>query len=218
MTRSADISGAFAHPTLVDYLVVLEHESLEICLQIHVGALEVGTVGVRRGVVSHAELPGARGEVALRLIASLANARISPEAWAEAEAEAEAEANVTRPWRELLDGALAEQAEGRRQRLSLVRAELRELDAELAAESGIYEIPRPEPGPAERAALQVVAQLFDWATIDAYLDGDVEQARTLAQRRGQLCSSDAIVVANVERLQLRLLDDELAAGIAEVSQ
>ena len=37
----ADISGSFQRPTLVDYLIVAEHETLDLGLKLYVGALEV---------------------------------------------------------------------------------------------------------------------------------------------------------------------------------
>lgn len=210
MAQNADTSGSFHRPTLLDYLTVLEHETLELCLEVHVGALEIGLVGVQRGAVVHAQLPGASGPFALQLLAKLPNTRLSPQRWRECEA------NVSAPWRELLEPHPEEQPAGRRQRLSLVRAELRELDAELAAESGVYEIPRPEPGPVERKALDIVGRLFDWCAIDSYLEGEIEVARALVQRRGQI-QADILALANLERLRLRLLEDELTAKVEELS-
>lgn len=211
MSKNVDTSGSYQRPTLIDYLVVLEQEELEISLHVHVGTLEVGVVSVQQGAVVHANLPGATGDSALKLISQLPNTRISPEVWTNPEP------NITAPWRDLIPVQDYDQSVDRRQRLSLVRAELRELDAELAAESGVYELPTSEPGPIERKALRIVGSLFDWSALDAYLDDDIEDARSIMQKRTQI-ASDPIALANLERLRLRLLDDELAADFAEVSK
>ena len=212
MNESADISGAFQHPTLVDYLMVVEHDPIDLCLHLYVGALEVGIIGVRGGRVVHADLPGASGNTALSLLARLPDARITPEPWTERAN------NVEGAWRQLVDQGQIANSPGRRQRLSQIRAELRELDAELAAESGVYEIARPEPSSADASALRVATELLDWAVVEAYLVRDIEGARILAERREQLEPGDLTSAANLERLRLRLLEDEIAADVAEVTK
>lgn len=212
MSGSADISGAFQRPTLVDYLIVVEHDSLDICLHLHVGALEVGVIGVRGGRVVHAELPGAKGDTALSLLARLPDARVSAERWTQLAT------NVDRSWRSVVEPSSLDNSPGRRQRLTQIRAELRELDAEIAAESGVYAIEGPQPVSVDARTLKVAAELFDWAVIEAYMSGSVEAARSLAERREQLKPGDLTSAANLERLRLRLLEDELAAGVAEVTQ
>ena len=212
MNGSADISGAFQRPTLVDYLIVVEHDSIDLCLHLYVGALEVGIIGVRGGRVVHADLPGASGNTALSLLARLSDARITPEPWTERAS------NVEGGWRQLVDQGQIANSPGRRQRLAQIRAELRELDAEIAAESGVYEIAQPEPSSAGAPALAVATELLDWAVVEAYLVRDIEGARALAERREQLKPGDLTSAANLERLRLRLLEDELVAGVAEVTQ
>lgn len=207
----ADISGSFQRPTVVDYLIVAEHETLDLGLKLYVGALEVGLVGLEAGRVVYAELPGASGNLAVSLLSRLPSARIMPESWVSRTP------NVLAPWRELIDGRLWGSSAGRSQRLATARAELRELDAELAAESGVYSCPLPQPSGDEGQAQRLAAELLDWAAIEAYLCGEVEQARLLVDRRERLRPGELTCAANLERLRLRLLEDELAADVAELA-
>lgn len=210
LASNADISGAFQRPTLVDYLIVADHEQLDLSLHLHIGALEVGQLGVSGGQVVFAELPGATGDAAVSLLAQLPNARIMPEAWTTKPT------NVSTPWRELIDERLWKASPGRKQRLAQIRAELRELDAEIAAESGVYAVPRPELNDDDARALRIAAELIDWVAIEAYLHGEVDRAHVLMSQRERLRPGDLISAANLERLRLRLLEDELASGIAQV--
>ena len=209
MTTNADISGAFQRPTLVDYLIVAEHEGLDLGLHLHIGALEVGRVEVRGGQVVFAELPGAAGDAAVSLLARLANARVMPERGLAGQA------NVETPWRELIDEAQWASSPGRKQRLAQIRAELRELDGEPAAESGVYEVPSDLDADDHRVA-RTAAELIDWVAIETYLEGDVDRARALFEQHERLRPGEIVNAANLERLRLRLLEDDLTEGIAGV--
>lgn len=207
---NADISGAFQRPTLVDYLFVAEHETLDLGLKLYVGALEVGLVGLEAGRVVYAELPGATGNLAVSLLSQLPSVRLMPETWAPRTP------NVLVPWRELIDGRQWETSAGRSRRLVQIRAELRELDAEQAAESGVFSCP-PRPPSDTAKAQQIAAELLDWAVIETYLSGELEQARALADRRERLWPGELTCAANLERLRLRLLENEIATDVAEVA-
>lgn len=209
MTRHADMSGAFQRPTLVDYLIVAEHQQLDVRLQLFVGALEVGVVGVSGGRVVHAELPGASGDAAVVLLARLPDMRIMPERWTGGVT------NVEASWRELIDLGLQDGSAGRSQRLAQVRAELGELAAELADDPDPRE---PACDATDARAQQTAAELLDWAAIEVYLRGDVDRARTLVLRSDQLFPGQLLCAANLERLRLRLLEDEIAQDVAEDSQ
>lgn len=213
MMSNAHISGAFQRPTLVDYLIVAEHETLDLSLKLYVGRLDVGLVGVAAGKVVYAELPGAEGKLAVSLLSRLPSARIMAETWAPRTP------NVFAPWRELIDGSQWASSADRSQRLVQIRAELRELEAETAAESGVFSDP-PAPraaGGDEARAEKIMSELLDWAGIEAYLSGDLEQAQALIDRRERLCPGQLMCGANLERLRLRLLEDEIAASVTEVA-
>lgn len=209
MHGQADISGAFARPTIVDYLIVAELEQLSLTLHIHVGALRVGIIGVNGGRVVFAELPGAEGDTALSLLTRLPKARVMPEPWTPHVS------NVQASWRALVDGDLEHEAPGRSQRLSQIRAELRELESEAAQTTDGREA---EIAPAELEAAPAAAELLDWAGVEAYLRGDIDGARAIFAQRDALCPGDLICAANLERLRLRLLEDEIAATVSEVSR
>jgi biotin carboxyl carrier protein len=211
MTTHADISGAFQRPTLVDYLIVAEHQRLDLALHLHIGALEVGVIGVSGGGVVHAELPGASGDPAITLLARLPDTRIMPERWTPRVT------NVDRPWRELIPESMQESSPGRSQRLAEVRAELQELAEELAAEEPAAEEPASS-SQADARAKRMAAELLDWAAIEAYMSGGVERARTLVQRSEEVRPGQLICAANLERLRLRLLEDEIATEVAEAAQ
>lgn len=213
---NADISGAFQRPTLVDYLFVAEHETLNLGLKLYVGALEVGLIGIDVGRVTFAELPGATGNVAVSLLSQLSSARIMAQSWAPRTP------NVLAPWRELIDRSQWDSSAGRSRRLVQIRAELHELDAELTAESGVHSCPTPpmsgQMSGQQAKAQRIAGELLDWAAIEAYLGGQLEQAQILVDRRERMWPGELTCVANLERLHLRLLEDEISMSVAEDSQ
>lgn len=210
MTNLADISGAFVRPNLVDYLMLVEHDRRDASLHIYVGQLEVGLLGVENGSVVHAEMPGAGGDAALSLLLRLSNSRVL------AEAPQRREPNVSRPWRELASESQLSSSPGRPQRLAQIRAELAELEIGQANESGVYELNRGTH--EETRERKIVCELLSWVVVEAYLEGDREHARELASRCQQLHSGELLCTANLERLRLRLLEDEIAAEVAEVEE
>jgi hypothetical protein len=209
MSNNADISGVFQRPTLMDYLVVAESQKVDAGLNVYVGRLEVGLVGLSGGRVVYADMPGASGNTALSLLARLSNARIVINQWSAHLA------NVDRPWRELVGEPDPNAAVGRAQRLAEVRAELRELDSERESESGVYDRIENNTGDLGLAR-RVAAELLDWAVIDAYTSGDFEVSRELASAREIVAPGDLLAAANLERLRLRLLEDEFVSGVVGV--
>lgn len=212
MNDGADISGAFQRPNPIDYLLVAESLCLDVGLNVHVGRLEVGLIGLRGGRVMFADMPGASGHTALSLLVRLSNARVMVNRWT---AHA---VNVEAPWRELVGEGDGRWSVGRAQRLAEVEAELRELDGESAADSGAYEIAGVRSVDADAPARRVVAELLDWGVSEAYLGGELEHARMLACVRERVQPNDLLAAANLERLRLRLLEDEFVAGVAEVQE
>lgn len=212
MSNVAELSGTFQRPNLVDYLLVAEHQKLTVGLHVHVGRLDIGIVGVHAGQPVHADMPGASGNTAFTLLARVSSARIVPSCWQHEVA------NIHKPWRELVSENEPALANGRTQRLAQVRAELRELDSERAAESGVFELVERKRDHEHPLAARVAAELVDWAVVEAYLRGELEQARCLVGHRERLCPGELISAANLERLRLRLLEDEFVAGVAEVRE
>lgn len=223
MTHSADLSGSFQRPHLVDYLLVAEQLGLDIALNVHVGRLEIGVVGIDGGQVIYAEMPGASGSTALSLLMRLPSARIVPGRWERKDS------NLDKPWRELVDGRDGALGTDRTQRLGQVRAELRDLDDDSAGESGRRLVlltasnsgafTRVDPGGSEDSdgsETAAAADILDVAMLDAYLRGGIEHARELLLARDRLEPGLLLVAANLERIRLRLLDDEFVTSIAEV--
>ncbi|NVB42565.1 hypothetical protein G6O69_32375 [Pseudenhygromyxa sp. WMMC2535] len=212
MSINADVSGSFQRPTLVDYLIVAELQSLDLGLRLWIGALEVGLVGLRDGQVTHAELPGASGDPALTLLARLP-VRITTELWS-------TELHTVRsPWRELVDESIWGASPGRAQRLEAIRSELQELFSEpkqrLIEEIDPVEVQEDH---ALTRARRLATELLDWAAVEAYLGGDRERARRLLGQREQLLPGDLLCAANLERLRLRLLEDEITASVGDSDQ
>jgi hypothetical protein len=212
MSNAAELSGSFQRPNLVDYLLVAEHQELDVGLHVHVGRLDIGVVGVHAGRAIHADMPGASGNTALALLSRVSNARVVPRR------QQYDIQNIDKPWRELIGENEPSLATGRAHRLAHVRAELRELASERAEDSGVYEMVERTRDPEHHFAARVMAELVDWAVVEAYLCGEIEQARCLVVQRERLCPGDLLPAANLERLRLRLLEDEFVAGVAEVRE
>ncbi|EDM78498.1 hypothetical protein PPSIR1_33324 [Plesiocystis pacifica SIR-1] len=210
MALHTDMSGSFRWPTLIDYLVILDDLAVDIGLRAWIGALEVGFVGVADGRPVFAEIPGARGDTALTLLARLPAARVVPEAWTKANP------NIEQDWRGLVDLSSWEAIPGRSQRLASVRSELLEFRADGRRGE------RSETFVDDDAELarehKIVAQLLAWAAVEAYLGGDLESARALIVRRDSVAPSDLVSAANLERLRLRMLEDELAASVRNIGE
>jgi hypothetical protein len=212
MSNVAELSGAFQRPNLIDYLLVAEHQQLAVGLHVHVGRLDIGIVGVHAGQPIHADMPGASGNTAFSLLARVSNARIVPSRWQHDVG------NIDKPWRDLVSEDEPALATGRSQRLAQVRAELRELDSEGAEGSGVFERVEPERDHEYHLAARVAAEIVDWAVVESYLRGEFEHARGLIVHRERLCPGELLPAANLERLRLRLLEDEFVAGVAEVKE
>jgi len=88
---------AVEQETVAQTVWKLVSESRTGCVQIWLGAVQIGRIDVLDGVVRHAEIPGARGDVALELIHRLPGARASVGPYYEVEA------TVTVDWRPVLD-------------------------------------------------------------------------------------------------------------------
>ncbi|MCA9696473.1 MAG: hypothetical protein KC431_03025 [Myxococcales bacterium] len=212
MTSTADISGSFQRPSLVDYLIVAEHQSRDLGLRLWIGALEIGLIAVCAGEVAYAELPGAGGDTALTLLAKLP-ARVTPEPWVGRDR------NVHKPWRELIDEQQWGNSPGRSQRLTAIRAELAELDeetGELDSQTGASVLADETEVPTR--ARRVSVELLDWLAIEAYLEGEREQARALLTVRERSAPGDLLCAANLERLRLRLLEDDIEASVKGAGQ
>lgn len=212
MSIAAELSGTFQRPNLVDYLLVAEHQQLEVGLHVHVGRLDIGLVGVHAGRAVHADMPGAIGNTAFALLARVSNARIVPSRWQYDVG------NIDKPWRELVGENESALASGRTRLLAQVRTEMRELDDERAEDSGVFELIERKRDHEHDLAARVAAELVDWAVVEAYLRGELEQARGLVVQRERMCPGELLPAANLERLRLRLLEDEFVAGVAEVEQ
>jgi hypothetical protein len=211
--QATDVSGVFDRPDLIDYILVAEHQQLDLCLRVYVGRLEIGLIGVHVGSPVYADMPGATGNTAFALLARLSNARIVPSRWKYDTT------NIDSPWRELVGGGEQVSPAGRTRRLADVRSELRELDEELAQEqSGEIEREVGSHDDEQQLALKVAAELLDWRVVEVYLRGDFEHARRLAGQRERLQPGELLPAANLERLRLRLLEDEFVAGVAEVRE
>lgn len=209
MSNAAELSGSFQRPNLVDYLLVAEHQKLEVALHVHVGRLDIGIVGIHAGLAVYADMPGAMGNTAFALLARVSNARIVPSRWQHAGG------NIDKTWREIIGESEPALATGRTQRLAQVRAELRELDSERAEDSGVFQHQHQHQ---HQLAARVAAELVDWAVVEAYLRGEIDLARGLVVQRERICPGELLPAANLERLRLRLLEDEFVAGVAEVKE
>lgn len=201
------LASASQQPSLIDYMSVAEAEQLDLELRLYVGAFEVGLICLRAGVVTHAELPGAQGDAALALIARLPNLSPMPEP------ASERPTTVAQPWRELIDEDLWRGAAGRSTQLAQARSQIH---GQLGAVTRLA-VPEASAAAASPAAndraRQVTADLLGWAAIEAYLAGQLERAHSLAVRRAQLSTDDVVGAANVERLRLRLLENEITASL-----
>lgn len=204
MSANTDISGSFQRPGLVDYIIVAENLRLDVELRLWIGALEVGLVGIAGGQVFYAEIPGATGDTALGLLARLP-ARVTPEA------ARTRESNVQAAWREVIDERAMGASAGRLQRLEAVRSELAELASESAGEAVVAAV--VDGDETDARARRGVAELLDWAAVEAYLGGDVERARLVLIDRERIQPGDLLCAANLERLRLRLLEDEIEACV-----
>lgn len=207
---SPDMSGAHQRPELIDFLLVSEHDRLSATLELRLGAIEVGLVEVSGGHVTHAELPGVTGDAALTLLARMTNLHVNPEPGQPRLA------TITRPWRVFFgEQALAS---------SPARTEGRHAARALLAEVGSSPGPLPEPsdivpsGAGPTPLARVAATIFDQAAIQAYLDGELAHARALLVQRERLAAGDLLANANLERLRLRLLEDELVSSVSEVAE
>lgn len=202
MNDSTNTSGAFMRPSLIDYLLVAEREQLRVGLLVHVGRLELGLVGVDGGRVVYAELPGSSGDLALALLTQVPGTRVVPQAWDGRPA------NVERSWRELVSDQQLNAAPGLAWRLDHVLAELAEIDE--------LERPADDVTPTHDPSVRdAVAELLDWGAAHACLHADIGRAHALLTRREQLCAPDLVCAANLERLHLRLLEDEITTAVAE---
>ncbi len=181
-------------PRLVDFLIVAEHRVLDIGLRMWVGAIEVGLVGTSAGRVVFAELPGATGDAALQLLASLTEARVVPETWTTRVT------NVESHWRRLISEGVPASG-GRGPRLAAAREALRDW---IDGDGESYEADEPNS-----RAMRLAIELLDWAAITAYLAHDLARAERLLERRKAIGAADAVCRANLERLRLRRLDEEL---------
>jgi hypothetical protein len=197
--NSTYVAIAAERPRLIDFVIVAEQQELDVGLRLWVGAVDVGLVGISAGRVVFAELPGAVGDVALQLLASLPEARVVPESWTIRVT------NVESHWRTLVNQREIAGSVARVQRLVAARDALRSCVSNVAVVS-VEGIEVGEPG---GHALQIGLELLDWAAIGAYLDGDLDRARRLLERRTLLGRGNLICRANLERLRLRLLDEEL---------
>ncbi len=193
-------SSPAERPHLVDFLVVADHRRLDIGLRVWIGAIEVGLICISTGSVVFAELPGATGDVAVQLLASLSDARIVPESWTTRET------NVASHWRTLVCERLLVESAARRQRLAAAGDALQPWSGQ--------EMAAPEPDEPNSRAQRVAVGLLDWAAIMAYLDGRLTRAQELLERRQAIGSDDLFCRANFERLRLRRLEDELDASLA----
>ena len=199
----ASVSGAFMHPLLVDYLLVAEEVRATVDLHLYIGRLELGLIGLNRGEVEFAELPGSAGDEALVLLARMPGTRVS------AEPRHSRGANVTRPWREAVEPGQLESCPGQAWRLDAVREEL----AELAEEESSTESPARLEHDRDPLLVEIIGELLDWAAASACLADDIERAHALLVRRVQLCPTELICAANLERLHLRLLTDDIASSV-----
>ena len=211
MIRSSDlganVSGAFMRPTLTDFLQVAEADRLLLDLLLHVGPLEIGLIGVDAGRVVHAELPGSVGDSALALLLQMPGIQVVPERGRRRTP------NVERAWRELADAEQLRATPGQAWRLEHVRAEIAELVDVEPSEAPLDAASEPD---AELVAM--IGALLDWAAADACLRADNERAHALLSLRERLCAPEIVCAANLERLHLRLLEDEIAASVVEVRQ
>ena len=210
-TKMMGVSSSNERPGLLDYLLVLEHGRLDVGLKVWIGALEVGFVGVAEGRAIHAELPGASGDAALSLLLRMSGAHVTLEPWQPVPGEMSS-------WRDLMEAGQGEASAGRPQRLARARAELagqgglrsgvsgREVEAEAPAQVGEEH---------ERAS-RAVARMFEWAAVESYLVGELDEASELLRRASRLESTGWVSVANLERLRLRLLEAEIEASVQGV--
>jgi len=187
-------SAPVERPYLVDFLIVIEDQKLDIGLRLWMGAIEVGLIGISAGRVVFAELPGATGDAALRLLASLTGARLAPESWTTRGS------NVDLQWRGLVDEHESVGPAVRKERLAAARDALKDW---ISSDFGGSEDEAPN-GRAQR----VVLDLLDWCSVVAYLDGDLDRTEELLVRRRSLGPDTSICSANLERLRLRRLDGE----------
>lgn len=213
-----DMSGSFRWPTLIDYLVLLDEEDVSVGLRLWIGALEVGFVGVETGQVCVARMPGVDGRMALGLLAELPGVRVVPEPWIADERNVEGhwEGHWEGRWRELVDWSVWESLPDRTQRLGQVREELEAIRSgsePTRADSGSN-----EDGDDRRRARALAAGLLRWVGIEAYLDGDLEGARGFLSGEAALLPGEIVTAANLERLRVRLLEDELAASVLSLGE
>lgn len=85
--------------TFADYLAYAETLKLTMRLDLFLGALEVGRLDVLRGVVVHAEMPGANGNEAFRLLTQLPRCEVTITLVDDGDI---LEQTVDKPWRELI--------------------------------------------------------------------------------------------------------------------
>lgn len=214
MSPAAHITNSGERPRLVDFLLIAEDQQIDVGLRVWVGAVDVGLVGIASGTVVFAEIPGTAGDPALKLLAILSGARFVPEAWTTRVT------NVESSWRTLVDERELLASADRAQRLAAARDELqrragsvREHSARASEasseDSGVFGC--DEPDESTRRALRLGLELLDWGAISAYLRGDLDRARRLLERREQLQPGDLICQANLQRLRMRILDQEVEA-------
>lgn len=209
-TQATSERGERERPALVDYLLVAAREKLELSLRLRLGALELGQLGLEDGRVVHAQMPGASGNLALELLARVPGTRVEP-----GPAVDEA-ANVNRDWREVFAGALKARSSGRTARRGRVYAELRGLGL-------LDEDDERDPGASmsmttlsvTEHALELSAatlELLGRAALEAYLRGDLDQAQALFSRCVHLSPESRCCRTNLERVRLRILDEESLRG------
>lgn len=194
-------------PALIDYLLVVEELELSVELHLFIGRLELGVLALADGRVCFAELPGSTGDAALALLARMPGTRVVAEAWVPRIA------NVECTWRDVIEQEELASSPGRAWRLDAVREELEELGE--AAKPNLPRLVHSRPATELASPLRdVVGLLFDWAAADACLADDIEAAHALLTRRVELCPTELICAANLERLHLRLLADDIATSVA----
>ena len=206
----ASSSGAFMRPTLLDYLIVAEELEFSVGLRVFIGRLELGLIGFERGRVVVAELPGSQGDSALALLVRMPGTRTVAELWSPRAPNVEAQ------WRDIVPSEQLASSSGRAWRLGAVRDELGELGPD-SKRSTPNKLVRRVPLPNEPLLLRVAGILLDWAAADACLDDEVERAHALLTQRVKLCPAELICAANLERLHLRLLADDIVTSVAEES-
>ena len=207
MADLANASGAFMRPKLVDYLLVAEELELSVCLRLFIGRLELGVIGLERGKAVFAELPGSEGDAALALLMRMPGTRAVAEPWSARGP------NVETQWRDMAQAEQLASSPGLAWRLDAVRGELMELD-EPSCPPLVDNNHSAEPS---SDALRVAGILLDWAAADACLDDEIKRAHALLTRRVALCRTELICAANLERLHLRLLADDIVTSVAEES-